>query len=195
MKLKLLDQAEASWSKCERCDLAANRRRVVAWRGDPSAKLFVIGDGPGTDEDEQGRPFVGPAGRVLDELLKRAGLQPSDVFITYMVGCRLPGLRMPEQDELKACAPRLQLMMRIVKPRALLLLGSTPARLAGATSVSASRGRPLVADVLCYDGEVRSWPAVVTWSPPFLMRSGLGSERFQEALSDVQCAWKIAQFS
>lgn len=193
MKLKLLDVHERAWSDCQKCDLSASRRKVVTWRGDPGAKLFIIGEGPGADEDEQGLPFVGPAGRLVDELLKRAELQPSDVFIANMVGCRPPGNRMPDRDELKACAPRLQQMLRIVRPRALLLLGGTAARLAGITAVMSHRGSASQVDILCYDGEVRSWPAIATLHPAYVLRTGgTRGETFQAVLSDVQAAWKLA---
>lgn len=193
MKLPLLDQVERAWDGCQKCDLSAHRRQIVHWRGDPDAKLFIIGEGPGADEDAEGLPFAGASGRLVDELLKRAGIQPSGVFIANMVGCRLPGLRAPDRDELKACAPRLQQMLRIVSPRVLLLFGPTAATLAYATTVGPVRGSMRPVDVLCYDGKVRSWPAFVTWSPPFLVRNGgANGERFQESLCDVQDAWKLA---
>jgi uracil-DNA glycosylase family 4 len=196
VKLQLLDQLASEWSGCKRCDLSGSRSKVVNWRGDPGAKLFLIGEAPGADEDALGLPFVGAPGRLVDELLKRTGLQPSDVFIANAVGCRPPGNRPPERDEIRACAPRLQMMLRIVRPRALLLLGATAARLAGVTSVLAHRGDGHQVDVLCDDGEVRSWPAVITWHPAFLMRTGgQAGERFQESLTDFHKAWKLAQFS
>jgi uracil-DNA glycosylase family 4 len=196
LRLRLLDEVERQWRSCRRCDLAKYRQRVVTWRGNPDAPLFIIGEGPGADEDEQGLPFVGASGRLLDKLLERASLGPNDVFISNMVGCRPPGNRTPEREELKACAPRLQQLLRIIRPKTLLLLGATAARLAGVTSVLAHRGSKTEVDVLCYDGEVRSWDAVVTWHPAFLIRSGGQSgDRFAESLADIQQAWKLSQFS
>src|SRR5262249_3576508 len=116
--------------------------------------------------------------------------------IANIVGCRPPGNRWPEREEIKACAPRLQFMLRIVRPRALLLLGATAARLAGVQSVRANRGEVTSVDVLCYDDEGRSWPAVVTWHPSFTMRAGgIGSKPFQESLKDISQAWKLTEFS
>lgn len=196
MKLKLLDQVAAAWDGCTRCDLAASRNKIVHWRGDPNARLAIIGEGPGAHEDEQGLPFVGSAGRLVDELLKRAGLTPSDVFIVNMVGCRPPGKRWPERDEIKACSPRLEMMLRVVRPRALLLLGATAARLAGITAVMSHRGKRVDVDVLCADGKVRSWPAIATLNPDYVIRTGgTRGETFQAVLGDVQEAWKLAQFS
>lgn len=196
LRLRMLDEVERQWRSCQRCALAEHRQRVVTWRGNADAPLFIIGEAPGADEDEQGLPFVGTSGRLLDKLLERASLTPNDVFIGNMIGCRPMGNRTPERDELKACAPRLQMMLRIVRPRVLLLLGATAAKLAGVTSVLAHRGSKTEVDVLCYDGKVRSWDAVVTWHPAFLTRSGgQHGDRFAESLADVQQAWKLAQFS
>jgi len=192
LRLKLLDKLEEQWKGCERCDLSRSRARIVHWRGSPDAPLFVIGEAPSAAEDAEGLPFVGGSGQMLDLILKQAGLGNEHVFMANVVGCRPPGGRMPEREEAKACVSRLQVMLRIVRPRALLLLGSGGARLAGIQSVAANRGQITSVDMRCYDGEIRSWPAVVTWSPAFVMRSGgQDARQFQEALSDVLSAWKL----
>lgn len=192
IRLRMLDKLEEQWKGCERCDLSRSRARIVHWRGRPDAPLFVIGDAPGPAEDDEGLPFVGAHGHMLDLILKQAGLGNEHVFMSNVVGCLPPGGRAPEREEVRACASRLQVMLRIVRPRVLLLLGSGAAKLAGVQSVAVSRGQVTSVDVRCYDGEIRSWPAVVTWSPALVMRAGgQGSKPFQESLSDVLTAWKL----
>lgn len=192
MKLKLLDKVEEQWKGCERCTLSKSRARIVHWRGSPEAPLFLIGEAPGADEDAAGRPFVGRAGRMLDLLLREAGLSNEDVFMTNTVACRPPG-RWPEDDEMKACRPRLQTLLRIVRPGALLLMGSKALALAGLQSVRLERGKPTSVDMMCYDGKIRSWPAVPTWSAAFVARAGgQGSPQFLQAQSDIVEAWKLA---
>jgi uracil-DNA glycosylase len=192
-KLRLLDAVEAQWNGCTRCVLSRSRSHVVHWRGSPVAPLFVIGDAPSADEDAEGLPFVDASGRLLDLLLKEAGLSNNDVFMTNMVACSPHG-RGPEPEEVRSCSERLQASLRIVRPGAILLLGHGPARLAGLRTVVASRGQVTSVDLPCYDGKIRSWPAVVTWSPSFLRRAGgQGSKPFQESLADVMLAWKLAK--
>ena len=192
IRLRLLDKLEEQWKGCERCDLSRSRARIVHWRGSPDAPLFVIGEAPSAAEDAEGLPFVGGPGQMFDLILKQAGLGNEHAFMTNVVGCHPPGGRAPEPEEVKACASRLQVMLRIVRPRALLLLGSAGAKLAGVQSVATSRGQVTSVDMRCYDGEIRSWPAVVTWSPGFVVRAGgQGSKPFQESLSDVLMAWKL----
>ena len=94
-RLHMLDALEERWMECQRCDLARSRTRPVQWRGTPDAPLMIVGDAPGSDEDAQSRPFVGVAGRLLDDALKRAGIErPEDnVFMANRVACRPPGDR------------------------------------------------------------------------------------------------------
>src|SRR5258708_21170749 len=86
-----------------KCDLCKNRKKAVPGEGNPHAKIFFIGEGPGFHEDQQGRPFVGPAGQFLEELLASINLKRSDVFITNVVKCRPPGNRDPLPEEINAC--------------------------------------------------------------------------------------------
>lgn len=193
IRLKLLDKLEEQWKGCQACGLHRGRGRIVHWRGSPSAPLFVIGEAPSGDDDAEGLPFVGRSGHMVDLILKQAGLGNDHVFMTHSVGCHPPGGRAPDQEEIQACSNRLQILLRIVRPRAVLLFGFVGAKLAGIQSVAASRGQQSSLDMPCYDGRMRSWPAIVTWSPGFLIRSGgQGSPRFQESLSDVVTAWKLA---
>lgn len=114
---------------CRRCRLAEQRTRVAVSRGNPNAPLMLIGEGPGNQEDLQGKPFVGPAGQLLDKILEAVKLDPErDVFVANVVKCRPPGNRVPEQDELEACKGYLLEQVRLVRPKMLLLVGGVAAK-------------------------------------------------------------------
>lgn len=107
------------------CPLADGRTLVVPGAGPADAPLMLVGEGPGAEEDRRGEPFVGAAGRLLDELLEGAGLRRGDVFITNVVACRPPGNRTPRVGEVRAHAPWLEAQIRIVAPRIICSLGRT----------------------------------------------------------------------
>lgn len=110
--------------------------------GQVSAGLMFIGEAPGKNEDLKGRPFVGAAGRILDEAMKNAGLERSEVFITNVVKCRPPGNRVPEEEERLACRPYLQRQMLLLSPKIICILGSTAyGSILGGKSITASRGK------------------------------------------------------
>jgi DNA polymerase len=103
---------------------------------------MFIGEAPGHSEDKEGRPFVGAAGRILDDLLKKAGIERSQVFITNMVKCRPPNNRVPKEDELTACRPYLDRQIALIKPKVICILGRTAySSLLGGSSITASRGK------------------------------------------------------
>jgi uracil-DNA glycosylase family 4 len=110
---------------CERCPLHESRKHAVPGEGPADASVVIVGEGPGGSEDEQGRPFVGSAGRNLDGLLSHAGLKREDVFITNVVKCRPPGNRRPRRGELDACHPYLRRQLETINPRLIVLLGDT----------------------------------------------------------------------
>ena len=139
-----LEDLEASCLQCQRCDLAKERKHVVVSRGQPSARLMVIGEAPGADEDAQGRPFVGRSGRLLDASLTEVGLdQEDDIYICNLIKCRPPGNRRPTPVELKACRPWLDRQILEVNPEVLLILGATAsaALLESRTPISRLRGQ------------------------------------------------------
>ncbi|MDB5096815.1 MAG: uncharacterized protein JWM80_1236 [Cyanobacteria bacterium RYN_339] len=120
---------QAHCEVCRRCRLAEQRTRVAVARGNPNAALMLIGEGPGQQEDLQGKPFVGPAGQLLDQILQSVKLDPlHDVFICNVVKCRPPGNRVPEADEVAACRGYLLEQVRLVQPKLLLLVGGTAAK-------------------------------------------------------------------
>ena len=139
-----LEDLEASCLQCQRCDLAKERKHVVVSRGHPSARLMVIGEAPGADEDAQGRPFVGRSGRLLDACLTEVGLeQADDIYICNLIKCRPPGNRRPTPVELRACRPWLDRQILEVNPELLLILGATAsaALLESRTPISRLRGQ------------------------------------------------------
>jgi DNA polymerase len=112
--------------ECTKCELHKSRINAVPGEGPHDAKIILVGEGPGQNEDEQGRPFVGAAGKFLTELLESIGLKRSDVFITNIVKCRPPNNRAPRKSEIEACNPYLQSQIRLINPRIVCALG-TPA--------------------------------------------------------------------
>ena len=121
-----LNQLAAACDGCRRCALGASRSQVVVSRGNPRAPLMVIGEGPGAQEDEQGLPFVGRSGQLLDQLLVESGLDPSrDVYLCNVVKCRPPDNRRPLAGELAACRPWLDQQIAWVDPPLIALLGAT----------------------------------------------------------------------
>ncbi|MGH2560664.1 MAG: uracil-DNA glycosylase family protein [Thermomicrobiales bacterium] len=108
---------------CPKCELARTRTHAVPGEGNPSARVMLIGEGPGWHEDQQGLPFVGNAGKFLNELLAHAGLKREDVFITNVVKCRPPGNRDPLPDEIAACAPYLERQITAINPDVIVTLG------------------------------------------------------------------------
>src|SRR3989442_7458697 len=121
----ILEALAAQIRGCTLCRLHERRQHAVPGEGPPGAKLFLVGEAPGRHEDEQGRPFVGAAGKVLDAALERAGLARRDVFITNVVKCRPPENRKPRADEIAACRPYLVAQVRAVRPSVLVALGDT----------------------------------------------------------------------
>lgn len=129
---------------CTRCPLAAGRTTVVFGEGDPHADLMVVGEGPGREEDLQGRPFVGRSGQLLDRLLfEEAGLRRGQVYIANVVKCRPPGNRDPLPDEIEACRPYLDQQLALIAPRVVVTLGNFATRLLLDTSrgITQLRGR------------------------------------------------------
>jgi len=108
---------------CSACPLARRRTQAVPGEGNAATKIIFVGEGPGKQEDEQGRPFVGQAGKLLDELFEEAGLERKDIFITNIVKCRPPGNRDPQEEEIQACWPYLEQQIEIINPQLIIPLG------------------------------------------------------------------------
>ena len=111
-------------SRCQRCALAQTRKNVVVGRGNRNAPILFVGEGPGAQEDEQGIPFVGQAGKLLDLALEACGFPPDLYYIANVVKCRPPQNRNPLREETEACMPYLREQFRLIKPKIVVCLGS-----------------------------------------------------------------------
>jgi DNA polymerase len=147
----ILKEIAAEVSTCPKCDLCKTRTKAVPGEGNPHAKIMFIGEGPGYHEDKQGRPFVGPAGQFLDELLASINLKRSDVFITNVVKCRPPENRDPLPAEIEACNDYLMRQIAAIKPKVVVTLGRhSMAQFFGSEKISAIHGRARKIDgLLC----------------------------------------------
>lgn len=159
------DALEERVAACQRCRLCERRTNTVFGVGDREADWMLIGEGPGENEDKQGEPFVGQAGKLLDSMLHSLQLaRGRNVYIANVVKCRPPGNRNPEPDEVAECEPYLQRQVALVKPKLIIALGRVAAQnlLKTEASISSLRGR-----VHRYENV----PVVVTYHPAYLLRS------------------------
>lgn len=123
---KTLEEVRAEALNCQKCGLCSSRTNVVFNDGNPDAKLMIIGEGPGQQEDETGIPFVGRAGKLLDKILESVEIdRKTQTYICNIVKCRPPGNRVPTPDEAAACRPYLEAQIEFVKPKLILLAGAT----------------------------------------------------------------------
>ena len=136
---------------CQRCDLARSRNRAVPGEGPENAEIMFIGEAPGFHEDRLGRPFVGAAGRFLDELLASINLRREDVYICNVIKCRPPQNRDPLPSEIEACRPYLDRQIELIKPKVIITLGRfSMARYFPNARISRIHGRPKkIGGVLC----------------------------------------------
>ena len=138
-----LDDALAGVHECHRCTLGDTRTNVVPGAGNPRAKVMFIGEAPGKNEDLQGKPFVGAAGNLLNQLLERIGLKREDIYIANILKCRPPKNRDPQPEEIKACTPWLREQIKAVHPTVLVTMGnfSTKFVLQTTTGITRLRGQ------------------------------------------------------
>jgi DNA polymerase len=158
-------QLRQAVAECRACRLCEQRKQVVPGVGDTAADWLFVGEGPGAEEDERGEPFVGQAGKLLDNMLAAIGLQRgTDVYIANAVKCRPPGNRTPEPQETAACFPFLERQIALIAPRLIVALGRPAAQtlLGTEVKIAAARGRPF---------EFRGIPLIVTYHPAYLLRN------------------------
>lgn len=134
-----LEDIRAQVADCTRCPLHEGRTNVVFGEGNPQARVLIVGEAPGKNEDLQGRPFVGAAGKYLDELLAIAGLERKDVFIANVLKCRPPGNRDPRPEEIQACTPFLREQTRTINPEFIVTLGNFSTKFILKTDVGITR--------------------------------------------------------
>ncbi|HEX6998878.1 MAG TPA: uracil-DNA glycosylase [Gammaproteobacteria bacterium] len=149
---------------CTRCALHRGRKQAVFGVGRPDAELMVVGEAPGADEDRQGEPFVGPAGRLLNAMLRSIGYPRADVYIANILKCRPPNNRDPRPEEAVACTPFLERQIELVSPKALLAVGRIAAQWLLQTDAPIGRLRGRVF-------RYREIPLVVTYHPAYLLRT------------------------
>ena len=157
------EQLEAETKQCRKCKLCQNRNNVVFGTGNKEAKLMFIGEGPGADEDIQGEPFVGKAGKLMNMAFEAIGLKREEVYIANIVKCRPPSNRNPEDDEVMACLNYLRNQVILVKPQIIVLLGSVALKniLGKEYGITASRGKWVEKKGILY---------MPTWHPAALLR-------------------------
>jgi DNA polymerase len=158
-----LEEIRAEMGKCQRCKLYPGAKTLVFGEGSPHARLMFIGEAPGAEEDLQGRPFVGPAGQLLNNLLSKLGLRREEVYIANVVKSRPPGNREPEADEIAACLPFLKKQIAAIRPRVIVTLGRVAAHalLDTRTPLTKMRGRWQRFDDV---------PVMPTFHPSYLLR-------------------------
>ncbi len=184
----IFDQPKENWEKaskleelnnlicnCRKCQLGATRNKFVFGSGNPDADVFVIGEGPGADEDAQGLPFVGRAGKLLTDILKAIKFERDEVYIANVVKCRPPGNRTPFPQEMDTCLPYLRKQIELIKPKLILCLGLTAAQglLKKKESLTKMRGRIFNMDFSLGSetGEKTSISIMVTYHPAALLRN------------------------
>jgi uracil-DNA glycosylase len=150
--------------ECTRCKLHRGRTKLVFGDGNPKADLVFVGEGPGRDEDAQGLPFVGRAGKLLTQMIEAMGLQRQDVYICNVVKCRPPENRTPEKDEVETCSPFLLRQLDAISPKVIVCLGSVAAQTLLETNrgISHFRGQWL---------EFRGTKLMATYHPAYLLRN------------------------
>src|SRR3979411_1202419 len=147
-----LPSLHAAVQQCRLCPLGHSRTKAVPGVGPGTARIVIVGEAPGQMEDLQGEPFVGAAGKLLDQLLRGIGLSRSEVFITNILKCRPPGNRDPQPTEAEACSPYLEQQLRLIKPEVVLVLGrhALGRLLPGYESISRLHGKLVVKDGVSY---------------------------------------------
>ena len=157
------EELEKSIENCNKCKLCKTRQNIVFGTGNKNAKLMLIGEGPGADEDRLGEPFVGRAGKLMDLAFEAIGLKREEVYIENIVKCRPPANRNPEDDEAMACMNYLRNQVILVKPEIIVLLGSVALKniLGKEYGITASRGKWI---------EKKGIKYMPTWHPAALLR-------------------------
>lgn len=171
-------QLEEQAKQCKKCRLCKNRNNVVFGTGNKNTRLMFIGEGPGADEDIQGIPFVGKAGKLMNRAFEAIGLKREDVYIANIVKCRPPSNRNPEEDEANACLNYLRNQVILVKPQIIVLLGSVALKniLGKEYGITASRGKWVEKKGILY---------MPTWHPAALLRDETKKIDFIRDLQEV----------
>lgn len=174
---KTLADIAAQIAGCTACPLHLSRKNTVPGEGNPDRPdIMFIGEGPGAEEDEQGRPFVGAAGQLLDKMIAGMGCRREEVFIANVVKCRPPGNRIPLQEEMRACVPYLKAQVALIRPKIIIALGNTAVQGLLEKKVA----------ITCFRGTWCTYEGIdlmPTYHPAYLLRS---PDRKGEAWADLK---------
>jgi len=176
-----LDRLSRRVSKCRRCPLHKTRTNVVFGDGNPFTGFLLVGEAPGAEEDKKGLPFVGKAGKKLNEIMARAGIRKEGVYIINTLKCRPPKNRDPEENELKMCYPYLEKQIEIIKPKVIVALGRFASYILTGKKISITRERGLIY-------EFKKIPVIVTFHPSRVLQNPQEEELL---LNDLILAKKI----
>lgn len=189
------DMADLSWdalrarvATCTACDLCHTRTQTVFGVGDPNARLLIVGEAPGAEEDRLGEPFVGPAGKLLDEMLLAIGLRRDQAYICNILKCRPPRNADPTPEQAATCRPYLARQIALVKPALILAVGRIAAQSLLQVSVPIGRLRGPSHSFTVRDTSI---PVHVTYHPAYLLRSPAEKARAWEDLKQVRVALAV----
>ena len=173
-----IEELEKSIIDCKKCKLCNNRTNIVFGTGNINADIMFIGEGPGADEDIQGIPFVGKAGKLMNMAFDGIGIKRDEVYIANIVKCRPPANRNPEKDEAIACMDYLRNQVMVIKPKIIVLLGSVALKniLGEEYGITASRGKWVEKKGILY---------MPTWHPAALLRDNSKKLEFWQDLQEV----------
>jgi uracil-DNA glycosylase len=163
---------------CTRCKLSKGRTKIVFGVGNPKADLVFVGEGPGRDEDAQGEPFVGRAGKLLTQMIEAMGLRREDVYICNVVKCRPPENRLPAKDEIETCSPFLMRQLAVIQPKVICTLGSCSSQTLLQTNQGISRFRGEWFDF-------RGSKLIATYHPAYLLRNPAAKSEVWKDLQKV----------
>lgn len=173
------EKLEEGISNCTKCKLCKNRTNIVLGVGNKNTDVMFIGEGPGADEDREGIPFVGKAGKLMDQALIGLGIKREKLYIANIVKCRPPGNRNPEEDEATACMDYLRSQVMLIKPKIIVLLGSVALKniLGEEYGITAARGKWIEKKGIMY---------MPTWHPAALLRDESKKIEFWNDLKEVR---------
>ena len=173
------EDLEKSILECKKCRLCTNRTNIVFGQGNKKARLMFIGEGPGADEDKQGIPFVGKAGQLMNNAFQALEINREDVYIANIVKCRPPSNRVPEDDEVQTCLNYLRNQVILIKPKIIVLLGSTALKniLGKEYGITAVRGNGMEKNGIKY---------MPTWHPAALLRDENKKIEFWQDLKEAK---------
>ena len=178
------NEIEKSIIDCKKCKLCQNRTNIVFGSGNKNAILMFIGEGPGADEDIQGLPFVGKAGQLLNKGLEALNISRDEVYIANIVKCRPPQNRVPEEDEARACLNYLRNQVMLIKPKIIVLLGSTALKNIFGESYKITRERGKWK-------ELKGRLYMPTWHPAALLRDENKKREFWDDLKEVKNKYEL----